>query len=101
MAARRNKYKAEFKAQVALEALSGEKTNQELAQIYKIHPAMVTAWTAALVKESASVFDKNHKKDDDQPDVDSLYKKIGQLEVERDFLASRPGVIPHLGKNAR
>ena len=50
MAARRNKYKAEFKAQVALEALSGEKTNQELAQIYKIHPAMVTAWTAALVK---------------------------------------------------
>ncbi len=49
MVARRNRYKSDFKAQVALEALTGEKTTQELAQIYKIHPAMITAWKRQLI----------------------------------------------------
>ncbi len=87
MAARRNKYKSDFKAQVALEALTGEKTTQELAQIYKIYPAMITAWKRQLIKGSASIFDKTHEKDDGNVDVELLYKKIGQLEVEKDFLA--------------
>ena len=98
MAARRNKYKSDFKAQVALEALTGEKTTQELAQIYKIHPAMITAWKRQLIKGSASIFDKTHEKDDANVDVELLYKKIGQLEVEKDFLATRQGVISHLTK---
>jgi transposase-like protein len=48
MAARRNKYKSDFKAQVALEALTGEKTTQELAQIYKTHPS-ITIPTCYLI----------------------------------------------------
>lgn len=49
----------------------------ELTQIYKVHPAMITAWKRQLVKGSASIFEKTHEKDDAGVDVDSLYKKIG------------------------
>ena len=44
MPARRNKYKPEFKAKVAIEALKGDKSTAELAQIYGVHPAQISTW---------------------------------------------------------
>lgn len=99
---RRNKYKPDFKATVALEALKGDKSTAELAQIYKVHPAQITNWKKQLLEGATKVFESGATpKDENHIDVDALYKKIGQLEVERDFLATRPGIISHLNRDAR
>jgi transposase-like protein len=91
---RRNKFKPDFKAKVALEALKGDKSVAELALIYQVHPSQITQWKKQLLELAPSVFEGKHPKAD-VVDVDALYKKIGRLEMERDFLASRPGVSGH------
>jgi transposase-like protein len=92
----RRKYTAEFKAQVAVAALKGDKTLAELAQAYGIHPTMVTQWKGRLEKDAAQVFESPDRKGEPPVDVDALYRKIGKIEMERDFLASRPGIIAAL-----
>jgi len=98
---RRNKFKPDFKARVALEALKGDKSTAELAQIFGVHPTQIAKWKKQLLDSAASVFESSHAKADAPVDVDALYKKIGKLEMERDFLVSRPGVIGHLGRDDR
>ena len=92
---KRTKFKAEFKAKAALEALKGDKSTAELAQIYGVHPTQITQWKKQLLESAPSVFEGRHAKAD-HVDVDELYKKIGKLEMERDFLVSRPGASGHL-----
>jgi transposase len=98
---RRNKFKPDFKAKVALEALKGDKSIAELAQIYEVHPTQISQWKKQLLDSASSVFEGKHAKAEASVDVDALYKKIGRLEMERDFLASRPGVIAHLNRDDR
>ncbi len=96
------KYKPEFKAKVAIEALKGDKSTAELAQIYGVHPAQISNWKKQLADNATSVFEaKGAKSDEDSVDVDALYKKIGQLQVEMDPLASRPGILSHLKRDGR
>jgi transposase-like protein len=71
------------------------KSTAELAQIYGVHPTQITQWKKQLLNQAPSVFEARHTKAD-TVDVDELYTKIGKLEKERDFLASRPGVSGHL-----
>ena len=94
MQGRRNKFKPDFKAKVALEALKGDKSVAELAQIYDAHPTQITQWKKRLLESAPSVFEGKHPKAD-VVEVDELYRKIGKLEMKRDFLASRPGVSGH------
>lgn len=98
----RKKYAADFKAKVALEALRGDKTVLELAQQYEIHPTVIHEWKRQLTESAVSAFKPDSKKEDQltQVKLDKLYRKIGQLEVERDFLASRPGLL-ELAKKMR
>ena len=92
----RRKFAAEFKAQVAVAALKGDKTVAEIAQTHGIHPAMVTQWKGRLEKEAAQVFEGKSRAGEPPVDVDALYRKIGQIEMEREFLASRPGIVAAL-----
>jgi transposase len=101
MQGRRNKFKPDFKAKVALEALKGDKSIAELAQIYQVHPSQITAWKKQLLEAASGVFEAKHAKAEVAVDTDALYKKIGRLEMERDFLASRPGVLAHLFREAK
>ena len=88
MTKRRN-FTPDFKARVALEALRGDKTIQEIASRHKVHPNQVSTWKRLAVDGLGSVFsngpDKAHMDHDDE--VHDLHAKIGQLTVERDFLA--------------
>ncbi len=101
MQGRRNKFKPDFKARVALEALKGDKSTAELAQIYEVHPTQITQWKKQLLESASSVFEGKHTKSEPAVDVDALYKKIGRLEMERDFLASRPGMVAHQKRDDR
>ena len=56
MQGKRTKFKADFKAKVALEALKGDKSTAELAQIYGVHPTQVTQWKKQLLDQASSVF---------------------------------------------
>lgn len=93
MGTKRKPHCAEFKAQVAMAALAGGKTLAELASEYGVHPTMISTWKQELVKNAKDLFDRGNKKAaDPQAEIDNLHRKIGQLQVERDFLAGQPAI---------
>lgn len=83
----------EFKAKVALEAIRGEKTIQELAQQYEVHPGQITNWKKQLQEGAEEIFEKPNKKGKDETEKEQkkteLYKNIGQLQVENQFLKKK------------
>ena len=86
---KRNRYSAEFKAKVALESIKGERTISELGARYGLHPNMITNWKRQAVANLAETFSTKAERvrTDDDPQIKELHAKIGQLTVERDFLA--------------
>lgn len=95
MTGKRKRYSAEFKARVALEALRGELTAAQLATKHGIHQTMVGEWKKQAMAGMASVFsgqaDAQETAKSAEADVEKLHAKIGQLLVERDFLAKASG----------
>jgi transposase len=92
MSNKRKRYVPAFKAKVALAALKNEETIAELAQRFGLHPSMITSWKRALMDGATDIFDKGHKTHKQvEGQIDELYRHIGQLKVERDFLARKLG----------
>ena len=92
MTKKRNRYSAKFKAKVALEAIRNEKTAAELSAKYGVHPTMISNWKKTLLEGAEEAFSKGAKsKKDVQATVDDLYREIGRLKVERDFLSRTLG----------
>ena len=89
----RQKHSATFKAKVALAALKGDRTVGELAGEYGVHPSQIHALKKALLDGAAGVFENSSERDDktNEIQVGELYRQIGQLKVENDFLARRLG----------
>jgi transposase len=91
----RRQYSAEFKAKVALAAIRGEETSAQLASRFGIHPSMINGWKKQLEENASGVFDsgkKASKEKETEETISELYRQIGQLKVEKDFLSRRPGV---------
>ena len=86
---KRRRFTVDFKAKVALEALRGDKTIQSIASRHKVHPNQVGAWKRQAVDGLRAVFSTGADKagQDREAEVHELHAKIGQLTVERDFLA--------------
>jgi transposase-like protein len=96
MANKRKQYNPQFKAKVALEAIRGEKTIAQLASDHQLHPNLIHNWKKQLLAAAPSIFDAATAaaaSTDNQAQLDELYRQIGQLKVERDFLASRSVVL--------
>ncbi len=85
----RRRFTADFKARVALDALRGDKTIQEIAAKHKVHPNQVSTWKRQAVDGLGAVFSNGADRAvrGHETEVRDLHAKIGELMVERDFLA--------------
>jgi len=90
MAQRRN-FGKDFKAKVAVEAIRGEKTINEIASIYGIHPSVVNKWKKLVLERLPEVMEDKHSNKQQDRDFDEarLHQKIGQMAVEIDFLKKK------------
>jgi transposase len=94
----RRRFTAEFKAKVALEALRGDKTIQEIAARSQVHPNQISAWKRQAVDGLGAVFSNGAEaaRRDREAEIKDLHAKIGQLTVERD-LYERDGIKVRFG----
>jgi len=85
----RRRFTAEFKAKVALEAIQGHRTVAELGKRHELHPKLIAQWKRQAIEKLAKAFDDKALEPAALRDaeVTKLHAKIGQLVVERDFLA--------------
>jgi transposase len=89
---RRKRYSAEFKAKVALEAIRGDLTLSQLGAKYGVHQTMINGWKKQAVENLCTVFESRADAGQSrEADIEKLHAKIGQLIVERDFLAKAFG----------
>ncbi len=86
---KRKNHLPEFKAKVALEAIREEMTLAELSKKYGVHPTEIGTWKRAAIENMTAAFVRKGSapKPVSTADIDKLHSKIGQLVVERDFLA--------------
>lgn len=89
----RKRYSADFKAKVALEAIRGDLTLAELAAKHGIHHTMIASWKKQAIEGMAGTFSgaADMVRASGEAEVEKLHAKIGQLVVERDFLAKAFG----------
>ena len=95
MTTQRKHYSAEFKARVALEALKGSKTVNELAGLYSVHPNQIAKWKKHLQSELPRLFAtrRDQRVQEQEALQAQLYQQIGQLKVELDWLKKKSGLI--------
>ena len=90
---KRRRFSGELKAKIALEALRGDRTLQEIAARHRVHPNQVGTWKRQAMEGLAEVFsgDGERRARDRESEVRDLHAKIGALIVERDFLSRGSG----------
>lgn len=92
--AQRRRHSAEFKAKVALEAIRGRRTANEIASEYGVHPTLVAEWKRQALAGLAQAFSMRGEKEarDEEALRAALYQEIGQLKVELDWLKKKAGL---------
>jgi transposase len=86
MKAKRQKHSGAFKAKVAIEALQERETLSELSKKFGLHPNQISRWKKEFLDRAPQIFEKSVSENKDDTDLDKLYAKIGQLEMEREYL---------------
>ena len=90
----RKQYSADLKAKIAVEAVKGQRTIQEIASHYGVHPNMVTKWKKQVLDGAPEIFSSGRAQagDDDEQVRAELYQQIGKLQVEVDWLKKKSGL---------
>lgn len=90
----RKRYSGELKAKIALEAIREQKTVNEIASAYGVHPNQVTQWKKQALEEMPALFsDRRVKNQQAEEELKAkLYQEIGQLKVELDWIKKKSGI---------
>ena len=91
----RKKYSKGLKARIALDAIKGQKTIAELASEYWVHANKISIWKKQLLDAAPVAFSSRKDKDDEKKEAerDHLYQKVGQLQIEVDWLKKKTGYL--------
>ena len=91
----RKRYDAALKAKVALEALKGQRTANEIATVYGVHPNLVAQWKKQVLEQLPEIFSGGRARQEQQDEElrNQLYQQIGQLKVELDWLKKKAGLF--------
>lgn len=95
MSKQRKNYGADFKAKVAIAAIKGDKTINEIASTYSVHPNQVTTWKKQALGIIPDAFSSRQARQADEDELlkARLYQEIGQLKVELDWLKKKVGLF--------
>ena len=95
MARQRKQYTGAFKAKLALEAIKGQRTVQELATAHGVHPSQITTWKKQLLASAEDIFSgaRERREVSDEQEKDELYRQVGKLQVELDWLQKKSGIL--------
>jgi len=89
----RKSHPPSLKANVAVEAIKAHKTAAQIPQMFGFHPTQVGGWKKQALAGLPDIFGNGRERQQAGADKDELYKQIGQLKVELDFLTKRAGLI--------
>ena len=95
MTTTRKQYSPKFKARVAIEAIRGEKTMNQLGSQFRVHPVQIAHWRKAALEHLEEIFvdGRRRKAGDDEVEKEALYEEIGRLKVELDWLKKKLGML--------
>lgn len=85
MTTNRRQYSAEFKTQVVLQVLSGEKTPSEVCRAHKLNPNVLNRWRKEFVEQASSIFERGESSSADQQRIAELERMVGQLTMQLDI----------------
>jgi len=90
----RKQFSGDFKAKIALEAIKGIKTVNEIGQAYGVHPTQVGLWKKELQEQAPALFEvkRGPKPVDESSSPERLYSEIGRLKMELDWLKKKSGI---------
>ncbi len=95
MTTTRKQYSPKFKAKVALEAIRGERTLNQLASQFDVHPVQIAHWRKAAIGQLEELFidGRKRKQPDGEVEKEALYEEIGRLKMELDWLKKKVGLL--------
>jgi len=86
----KRKFGKEFKAKVALAAIKGDKTSAELSSMYEVHGTVINRWAKLAREQMPLIFTEKEERDQDKEKlIEELYKRIGELSIENDWLKKK------------
>jgi len=90
----RKRHTQQIKIKVALDAIKGQKTTAEITAKYGVHATQINTWKKQVLEIMPEAFSSKRKRSEEEQQnlVDELYKQIGQLSVERDWLKKNVGL---------
>lgn len=90
---KRKTFSKEFKAKVALEAIKGQKTANQIAKQYEVHVTQINEWKKQLLQCAPEAFGRKQARQaaEHEEERDRLYRQIGKLQVEMDWLKKKTG----------
>jgi transposase len=91
---KRTTFSSQFKAKIALEAVKGLKTVNEIAQEHNVHPTQINLWKKELLDNASRLFETKRgvKAVDEQSNPERLFSEIGRLKIELDWLKKKSGI---------
>jgi transposase len=86
----KRRFGKEFKAKVALAAIKGDKTTAELSSMYEVHSTVINRWAKLAREQMPLIFTEKEEKDQDKEKlISELYKRIGELSIENEWLKKK------------